>query len=70
MNDYKDRKLTPQEFAGVSAALIMFFSIGMIMGGSAKGNDTIFYIGAFSFSIGAIIAIYLLVKYGKKDEDF
>ena len=40
------------------------------MGGSAKGNDTIFYIGAFSFSIGAMIAIYLLVKYGKKDEDF
>ena len=65
-----DRKLTPQEFAGVSAAFIMFFSIGMIMGGSAKGNDTIFYIGAFFFTIGAIIAIYLLIKYGKKDEDF
>ena len=70
MQDYKDRKLTKAELAGVIAALIMFFSIGMIMGGSAAGNDNLVLAGGGTFAIGAAIAIYLLIKYGKKDEDF
>ena len=71
MNDYKDRKFTVPELMGVSAAVIMFFSIGMIMGGTAAGNDKVFYSGAAFFTIGASIAVYLLIKYGKKkDEDF
>jgi len=70
MNDYKDRKFTKPELAGVSAAFIMFMSIGMIMGGTAAGNDKVFYAGAAFFSIGAVIAVYLLIKYGKKEEDF
>jgi hypothetical protein len=56
---------------GVSAAVIMFLSIGMIMGGTAAGNNKVFYSGAVFFTIGASIAVYLLLKYGKKkDEDF
>ncbi len=70
MQDYKNRKLTKSELAGVSAAFIMFIAIGMIMGGTAVGNDKVFYLGAFLFSIGAGVALYLLVKYGKKDKDF
>ena len=70
MQDYENRKLTKPELAGVIAALIMFFSIGMIMGGSATGNDNLVLFGGGTFSIGAAIAIYLLIKYGKKDEDF
>jgi len=70
MQDYENRKLTPAELAGVSAAFLMFIAIGMIMGGTAVGNDTVFYSGAGVFSIGAAIALYLLIKYGKKEEDF
>jgi len=70
MNDYKDRKFTLPEIAGVSAAFIMFIAIGMIMGGTAVGNDGVFYSGAVLFSIGAVIAVYLLIKYGKKENDF
>jgi len=71
MNDYKDRKFTLPEIAGVSSAFIMFIAIGMIMGGTAAGNDRVFYSGAVLFSIGAVIAVYLLIKYGKKkEEDF
>ena len=70
MQDYKDRKFTLPEIAGVSAAVIMFIAIGMIMGGTAAGNNSVFYVGAAIFSVGAIIAIYLLIKYGKKENDF
>ena len=71
MQDYKDRKLTPAEKAGVSAALLMFFGIGMIMGGSASGNMKLFWSGVGIFSIGSAIALYLLFKYKPKDkEDF
>jgi hypothetical protein len=70
MDDYKNRKLTKGEKLGVSAALIMFFSIGMIMGGSAAGNDRLVLIGGLIFSIGAAIALYLLFKHKPKDEDF
>ena len=69
MQDYKDRKFTLPEIAGVSAAFIMFIAIGMIMGGTAAGNDKVFYSGAALFSIGAVVAVYLLIKYGKKKED-
>jgi membrane protein DedA with SNARE-associated domain len=69
MQDYKDRKFTLPEIAGVSAAIFMFIAIGMIMGGTAAGNDKVFYSGAVLFSLGAIIAVYLLVKYGKNRED-
>jgi hypothetical protein len=71
MQDYKDRKLTPAEKAGVTAAILMFFGIGMIMGGSAAGNDSLFYSGVGIFSIGSAIALYLLFKYKpKEDNDF
>jgi len=58
MQDYKDRKFTIPEIAGVSAAFIMFIAIGMIMGGTAAGNDKVFYSGAGLFSIGAVVAVY------------
>ncbi len=71
MKDYENRKLTKSEIAGVSAAIIMFLSIGMIMGGSAAGNDNLFFAGAGFFSLGAVIALYLLFKHKPKDvEDF
>ena len=71
MEDYKDRKLTPGEKAGVSAAILMFFGVGMIMGGSSSGNMKLFWSGVGVFSIGSIIALYLLFKYKPKDkEDF
>jgi len=70
MKDYKDRKLTPAEKAGVSAALLMFFGVGMIMGGSASGNMKLFWSGVVIFSIGSFIALYLLFKYKPKDKDF
>jgi membrane protein DedA with SNARE-associated domain len=70
MQDYKGRKFTLPEIAGVSAAFIMFIAIGMIMGGTAAGNDKVFYLGAGLFSVGAVIAVYLLIKYGKKEDDF
>jgi len=68
MQDYKDRKLTPAELAGVIAAVLMFFGIGMIMGGSASGNNTLFFSGVGVFSIGSAIALYLLFKYKPKDD--
>ncbi len=63
MNDYKDRKLTKAEMAGVSAALLMFFGVGMIMGGSAAGDMPLFWSGVSFFAIGAAIALFLLFKY-------
>jgi hypothetical protein len=70
MQDYENRKLTKGEKLGVTAALIMFFSIGMIMGGSSAGNDRLVLIGGLIFSLGAAIALYLLFKHKPKDEDF
>jgi len=70
MEDYKDRKLTPSELAGVSAAVLMFFGVGMIMGGSSSGNMKLFWSGVGIFSIGSGIALYLLFKYKPKDSDF
>ena len=71
MQDYKDRKLTKAELAGVIAALLMFFGVGMIMGGSSVGNMKLFWSGTGIFGIGSIIALYLLFKYKpKKEEDF
>ena len=71
MQDYKDRKLTPAEKAGVSAAVLMFFGVGMIMGGSSSGNMKLFWSGVGVFSVGSVIALYLLFKYKPKDkEDF
>ncbi len=66
MSDYKNRKFTLPEIMGVSAAFIMFAAVGMIMGGTASGNNGVFYTGAALFSLGAVIAVYLLIKYGKK----
>jgi len=71
MDDYKDRKLTKGEKAGVSAAVLMFFGVGMIMGGSASGNMKLFWSGVVVFAIGSSIALYLLFKHpAKKEEDF
>ncbi len=69
MDDYKDRKLTPGEKAGVTAAILMFFGVGMIMGGSASGNDRLFFSGVGLFGIGSVIALYLLFKYKPKDDN-
>lgn len=69
MDDYKDRKLTKAELAGVIAAFLMFIGIGMIMGGSAVGNNGVFYTGTAIFSVGSIIALYLLFKYKPKNGD-
>jgi len=71
MDDYKDRKLTKGEKAGVSAAVLMFFGVGMIMGGSASGNMKLFWSGVVVFAVGSFIALYLLFKHpAKKEEDF
>ena len=65
----EDRKLTKDEKLGILSAVIMFFSIGAIMGGSSKGNTFVSTTGGITFAIGAIIAIYLIVKNKDKDED-
>ncbi|MRJ06703.1 MAG: hypothetical protein C6I01_04205 [Epsilonproteobacteria bacterium] len=65
----EERKLTPGEKAGVTSALLMFFGVGMIMGGSASGKMGIFYGGTAIFTIGAGIALYLLFKYSPKNSD-
>jgi len=70
MEDYKNRKLTKSELAGVIAAILMFFGIGMIMGGSSVGNMKLFWSGAGVFGIGSVIALYLLFKHKPKEEDF
>ena len=68
LEQLKNRKLTGPEKAGVTSALLMFFGIGMIMGGSGAGNNPIFYTGTFIFSVGAGIALYLLFKYQPSGE--
>ena len=70
MQDYKDRKLTKSELAGVIAAILMFFGVGMIMGGSSVGNMKLFWSGAGVFGIGSVIALYLLFRHKPKEEDF
>ena len=70
MQDYKDRKLTKSELAGVIAAILMFFGVGMIMGGSSVGNMKLFWSGSGVFGIGSVIALYLLFKHKPKEEDF
>jgi len=70
MEDYKNRKLTKSELAGVIAAILMFFGVGMIMGGSSVGNMKLFWSGAGVFGIGSVIALYLLFKHKPKEEDF
>jgi len=67
--DYKDRKLTGGEKAGVSAALLMFFGVGMIMGGSTSGNMKLFWSGVALFATGSAVALYLLFKHPPKNED-
>ena len=63
-----NRKLTLKEKSGVFSAIIMFLSIGMIMGGSSAGNMNLVYAGGTVFSIGGAIAIWLIID-SKKDED-
>ncbi len=72
MDDIQNRKLTPGEKAGVSAALLMFFGVGMIMGGSTSGKMPLFWSGVGIFALGSVIALYLLFKHKpqEKDEDF
>jgi len=70
MQDYKDRKLTKSELAGVIAAILMFFGVGMIMGGSSVGNMKLFWSGSGVFGIGSVIALYLLFRHKPKEEDF
>ena len=67
----EERKLTLKEKMGVTAALIMFLSIGMIMGGGSAGNSTLVYIGGVIFAVGGIIGIWLILdsKKNEKDED-
>jgi len=69
MKNYEDRKLTPSEKAGVSAAVLMFFGVGMIMGGSSSGNMKLFWSGVGIFSIGSVIALYLLFKHKPEEKN-
>jgi len=67
----EERKLTLKEKLGVFAAIIMFLSIGMMMGGGKAGNLPLEYSGAGLFTLGAIIGVWLLVTAPEKDdEDF
>jgi len=67
----EERKLTLKEKLGVFAAIIMFLSIGMMMGGGKAGNLPLQYSGAGLFTLGAIIGVWLLVTAPEKDdEDF
>jgi len=67
----EERKLTLKEKLGVFAAIIMFLSVGMMMGGGKAGNLPLQYSGAGLFTLGAIIGVWLLVTAPEKDdEDF
>jgi len=63
------RKLTLKEKLGVSAAIMMFFAIGMMMGGGKAGNMPLTYSGAGLFVLGAIIAVWLIVTSKDRDDD-
>ena len=65
----EERKLTFREKLGVFSAIIMFLSIGMIMGGSSVGNHTLLYIGSFIFTIGGLVAVWLIVDSKKREDD-
>ena len=64
-----DRKLTLKEKFGVSAAIMMFFAIGMMMGGGKAGNMPLTYSGAGLFTIGAVIAVWLIIDSNKNDKE-
>ena len=68
MKDYENRKLTKTEIIGVIAAVLMFFGVGMIMGGSAAGDMPLFWSGVSVFAIGAGMALYLLFKHPSKEK--
>jgi len=65
----EERKLSFKEKMGVFAAIIMFLSIGMMMGGGKAGNLPLQYSGAGLFSLGAGIGIWLLVTAPEKDDE-
>jgi len=64
-----DRKLTLKEKFGVSAAIMMFFAVGMMMGGGKAGNMFLTYSGAGLFTIGAVIAVWLIVDSNKNEKE-
>ena len=64
-----DRKLTLKEKFGVSAAIMMFFAIGMMMGGGKAGNMPLTYSGAGLFTIGAVIAVWLIIDSNKNEKE-
>ena len=63
------RKLSLKEKSGVTAAIMMFFAIGMMMGGGKAGNMPLTYSGAVMFAIGAGIGVWLIVTSEDKDKD-
>ncbi len=64
-----DRKLTLKEKFGVSAAIMMFFAVGMMMGGGKAGNMPLTYSGAGLFTIGAVIAVWLIIDSNKNEKE-
>ena len=64
-----DRKLTLKEKLGVAAAIMMFFAIGMMMGGGKAGNMPLTYSGAGLFTIGAVIAVWLIIDSNKNEKE-
>jgi len=65
----EERKLTFKEKSGVISAIMMFFAIGMMMGGGKAGNMPLTYSGAALFALGAGIAIWLIVTSEDKDDE-
>ena len=63
------RKLTLKEKLGVAAAVMMFFAIGMMMGGGKAGNMPLTYSGAGLFALGAGIAVWLIISSEDTDKD-
>jgi len=63
------RKLTLKEKFGVSAAIMMFFAIGMMMGGGKAGNMPLTYSGAALFTIGAAIGVWLILDSNKNEKE-
>jgi len=64
-----DRKLTLKEKLGISAAIMMFFAVGMMMGGGKAGNMPLTYSGAGLFTIGAVIAVWLIIDSNKNEKE-
>ena len=64
-----DRKLTLKEKSGVAAAIMMFFAVGMMMGGGKAGNIPLTYSGAGLFTIGAVIAVWLIIDSNKNEKE-